>query len=64
MQHVMGMKNLPEITKNLMSAGMSPDTPAALIHWGTTAHHRSLSATLATLYKEGQKQGFTFPQLS
>ena len=60
---VMGMKNLPEITKNLMASGMDPSTPAALVHWGTTAHHRSLAATLGTLYEEGQKQGFTNPSI-
>ncbi len=60
---VMGMKNLPEITKNLMAAGMDPKTPAALVHWGTTAHHRSLAATLDTLYDESQKQGFTNPSV-
>ena len=33
---VMGMKNLPDIARNLIEAGLSPDTPAALVHWGTT----------------------------
>ncbi len=60
---VMGMKNLPEITKNLMAAGMDASTPAALVHWGTTAHHRSLVATLDTLHAESQKQGFTNPSV-
>ncbi len=60
---VMGMKNLPNIAKNLMEAGLSADTPAALVHWGTTAHHRSLAATLGTLYEESQKQGFTNPSV-
>ena len=60
---VMGMKNLPEIAKNLIKAGMAPTTPAALVHWGTTARHRSLAATLATLHEEGVKQGFTNPSV-
>ena len=60
---VMGMKNLPEIAKNLMAAGLAPDTPAALVHWGTTARHRSLAATLATLHEEGVKQRFTNPSV-
>lgn len=37
----MGMKNLPDIARNLIEAGLSPDTPAALVHWGTTAKHRA-----------------------
>ncbi len=60
---VMGMKNLPDIAKNLMAAGLAPDTPAALVHWGTTAHHRSLVATLATLEAESKSQGFTNPSV-
>ncbi len=60
---VMGMKNLPDIAKNLMAAGLSPETPAGLVHWGTTAHHRSLVATLSTLEEESKKQGFTNPSV-
>ncbi len=60
---VMGMKNLPDIAANLCKAGMSADTPAALVHWGTTAYHRSLVATLGTLAEEGKKQGFTNPSV-
>lgn len=60
---VMGMKNLPEIAKNLMAAGLPADTPAALVHWGTTARHRSLAATIATLPEEAVKQSFTNPSV-
>ncbi len=60
---VMGMKNLPDIARNLIEAGLSPDTPAALVHWGTTAKHRSLAATLGTLHEEGGRQGFTNPSV-
>ena len=60
----MGMKNLPDIARNLIEAGLSPDTPAALVHWGTTAKHRSLAATLGTLHEEGVRQGFTNPPSS
>ena len=59
----MGMKNLPDIARNLIEAGLSPDTPAALVHWGTTAKHRSLAATLGTLHEEGVRQGFTNPSV-
>ena len=33
---VMGMKNLPDIARNLLEAGMDPATPAALVYRGTT----------------------------
>lgn len=60
---VMGMKNLPDIARNLIEAGLSPDTPAALVHWGTTAKHRSLASTLGALHEEGVRQGFTNPSV-
>lgn len=60
---VMGMKNLPEIAKNLVAAGMAADTPAALVHWGTTARHRSLVATISTLPTRAVEEGFTNPSV-
>ena len=60
---VMGMKNLPEISRQLCAAGLSPETPAALVHWGTTSHQRSLAATLRDLPAEAVAQGFTNPSV-
>lgn len=60
---VMGMKNLPEISKNLLTAGLPGDTPAALVHRATTARHRSLVSTLANLPQEAVAQGFTNPSV-
>ena len=45
----MGMKNLPDIARHLLDAGMDPDTPAALVYRGTTPCQRSLVATISTL---------------
>ena len=59
----MGMKNLPHISKQLIENGMDPNTPAALVRWGTTTKHRSMTATIATLPEEGKKQGFSSPSL-
>ncbi len=60
---VMGMKNLPEISKNLIAAGLPENTPAALVHWGTTAHHRSLVGTIQSLPQDAIKQKFTNPSV-
>jgi uroporphyrinogen III methyltransferase/synthase len=60
---VMGMKNLPEISRKLIEAGLRPDTPAALIHWGTTPRHRSLISTLEQVPQEAVEHGFTNPSL-
>lgn len=59
----MGMKNLPEISKKLIAAGMPQETPAALVNWGTTSRHRSLAATIGTLPAEAERQKFSSPSL-
>ena len=41
---VMGMKNLPDIARHLLDAGMDPDTPAALVYRGTTPPWTTKSA--------------------
>lgn len=60
---VMGMKNLSEISKNLIQEGLSPDTPAAVIFWGTTAKHKSLVSTVKNIPEEAKKNGFTNPSI-
>ena len=45
----MGVKALPRITARLLEHGMSPDTPAATIQWGTTPRQRTVTATVATI---------------
>jgi len=60
---VMGMKNLPDISKNLIKAGIDPKTPAALIHWGTMPHQRSLDSTIEDLPQAAIREGFTNPSV-
>ena len=45
----MGLKNLPDISKNLKRHGMPAGTPAAVIEAGTTASQRVVTGTLDTL---------------
>lgn len=59
----MGMKNLPEIARKLVDAGLPPDTPAALVRWGTTPRQRSLVSTISALPGEAEKRGFSAPSL-
>ena len=59
----MGMKNLPDISRKLVDAGMPKDTPAALVRWGTTGRHRSLASTIGALPEEAEKHGFSAPSL-
>jgi uroporphyrinogen III methyltransferase / synthase len=45
----MGVGQLPEIVARLVEHGRSPETPAAVIRWGTRAEQRVVTGTLATL---------------
>jgi len=46
---LMGVKNLPQITKNLTACGRSPDTPVAVVRWGTTPAQRTITGTLGSI---------------
>lgn len=46
---LMGLKNLPQIVGELIAHGRSPETPVALIHWGTTAKQETVTGTLADI---------------
>ncbi len=52
---LMGVKNLPNITENLISNGKAPDTPVALVRWGTTALQETVTGTLETIVEEVKK---------
>lgn len=60
---VMGMKNLPDICRRLVAAGMDPATPAALVYRGTTPRQRSLVSTLEKLPAAAVEQHFTNPSV-
>ena len=59
----MGVKNLPQISSNLVQAGMDPDMPVALVHWGTTCRQRTLVSTLTKVAEEAKAKNFTPPSL-
>ncbi|MGH7259704.1 MAG: uroporphyrinogen-III C-methyltransferase [Nitrospiraceae bacterium] len=46
---LMGVKNLPAIVANLKREGKPPETPAAVIRWGTKSSQRTVIGTLATI---------------
>ncbi len=52
---LMGVKNLPNITENLISNGKAPNTPVALVRWGTTALQETVTGTLETIVEEVKK---------
>ena len=60
---LMGVKNLPNITSSLITAGKSPATPAALVRWGTTADQTTLVGTLQDIASLAKTQGFKPPSI-
>lgn len=60
----MGIHNLPNIVTALTDAGMSMDTPIALVRWGTRPDHTELIATLATVEAEMAATGFAAPAIA
>jgi uroporphyrinogen III methyltransferase / synthase len=45
----MGVKNLPEICHSLISHGRRPQTPVAVIRWGTTPDQKTVIGTLENI---------------
>jgi len=58
---LMGMANLPKITARLLENGRSPETPAALVRWGTRPEQRTLTGTLADISEKAALAGFKNP---
>lgn len=46
---LMGLRNLPHITRQLIDAGRDPDTPALAVRWGTLPEQQVVSGSLGNL---------------
>jgi len=46
---LMGTDRLDDWTKSLIAHGMSPNTPVAMVRWGTTGRQQAVAGTLATI---------------
>ncbi len=46
---LMGARKLPLIVEKLMRFGKTPDTPIAVVQWGTTARQKTWTGTLGTI---------------
>ncbi len=59
----MGVTALPQVVERLITAGMDPETPAALVEQGTTSAQRSVVSTLAGLQVAVTEAGLGPPAL-
>jgi len=58
---LMGVTVLPEICAGLLAAGLSPDTPAAVVENGARPHQRKLVSTAAGLPDAAREMGLKSP---
>ncbi|MBD2169449.1 uroporphyrinogen-III C-methyltransferase [Calothrix sp. FACHB-156] len=60
----MGIHNLPYIIEQLTTAGLSLETPIALVRWGTRPEQEELIGTIATIVEQVEKTGFEAPAIA
>lgn len=58
---LMGWEGLQAITEALIRHGMSPDTPVALIRWGTEPWQSTVKGVLANVTELARKAGLSAP---
>lgn len=61
---LMGVGNLSNIVANLTKFGRSPETPVALIQWGTRPEQRTVTGTLKTIVEVVQEAGIRPPAIT
>ncbi len=60
----MGVKNLPVISEKLIANGRSPQTPVALVRWGTTPRQQVLTGTLEDIAEKAAAAKFKAPAIT
>jgi uroporphyrinogen III methyltransferase / synthase len=60
---LMGMDNLADWTKSLITHGMATETPVAVVHRGTTGRQKSVAGTLATIAKLAAQEKLSPPAI-
>ena len=58
---LMGMAHLREIAQDLIAAGRSAETPAAVIRWGTYEGQQTVVGTLRTIADDAATSGMRPP---
>src|SRR3990172_2954317 len=60
---LMGIENIPNIVQALVTHGRSPDTPTAVIRWGTTSNQKTVVGTLSDIALKVQEEGIRQPAI-
>lgn len=59
----MGMANLSRIVEQLTTNGRSPDTPVAIIRWGTRPEQQTVTGTLANIAERAREAKMGHPAI-
>ncbi len=57
----MGVGHLRQIAERLIAHGRQPETPVALVHWGTTPQQKTLEGTLVDIAEKADAADFRNP---
>ncbi|MGM0417153.1 MAG: uroporphyrinogen-III C-methyltransferase [Thermodesulfobacteriota bacterium] len=60
---LMGVKNLPDISKKLIENGKDKNTPVALVRWGTTSSQQTLEGNLENISEKVKRTNFKAPAI-
>ncbi|AFZ33046.1 uroporphyrinogen-III C-methyltransferase [Gloeocapsa sp. PCC 7428] len=60
----MGIHNLPHIIEQLHAAGLSLETPIALVRWGTRPEQEELIGTIETIVSQMEAKQFSAPAIA
>ena len=60
---LMGVKNLPQITRQLIRHGRPVTTPVALVRWGTTPRQQTVTGTLENIVQRVKDTGLKAPAI-
>jgi uroporphyrinogen III methyltransferase/synthase len=61
---LMGVTHLRELSQALLSRGLSPDTPVAIVQSGTVGRQKSIAGTLGTIEQIAKEEHITPPALT
>ncbi|MEW6635735.1 MAG: uroporphyrinogen-III C-methyltransferase [Actinomycetota bacterium] len=60
----MGVGRLREISASIVAAGRSPETPVAVVRWGTVPEQRTVTGTLADIAERVEEAGLGPPAIT
>jgi len=61
---LMGVERIGTIAEELIRHGASPETPVAMVRWGTTGRQQTIQGTLATIAAVASKADFKPPAVT